>query len=135
MVSGKLVQRTNEWLNPVEYFYTYSWINGLCFGYFKFFLSSLHSIKNYVNPITHPSVCVLTFSPYGNKGNTVLYTLVARLVMTTHETTRLNIFVYPFDYYCLESNVSINRYFDSSNNRTSIRFDYHNNRNRNRNFD
>src|SRR5277367_140130 len=35
--STKLVQRTNTWLNRVEFFYTYSCINGLCFGYFQIF--------------------------------------------------------------------------------------------------
>src|SRR5277367_3056017 len=50
MVSRKLVHRTNAWLIQVDFFYTYSWVNGLCFGYFQFFLSALRSIKNYVNP-------------------------------------------------------------------------------------
>src|SRR5258706_14996240 len=45
MVSRKLVQRTNAWLNRVEFFYTYSWVNGLCFGYFRFFLSALKKIR------------------------------------------------------------------------------------------
>src|SRR5277367_663364 len=49
MVSRKLVHRTNAWLIQVDFFYTYSWLNGLCFGYFQFFLSALRSIKNYVN--------------------------------------------------------------------------------------
>ena len=50
MVSRKLAQRTNTWLIRDDFFYTYSWVNGLCFGYFKFFLSALCSIKNYSNP-------------------------------------------------------------------------------------
>src|SRR5277367_6093958 len=29
MVSRKLVQRTNAWLNRYEFFYTHSWVNGL----------------------------------------------------------------------------------------------------------
>src|SRR5277367_4955818 len=33
----KLVQRTNTWINRVEFFYTYSRVNGLCFGYFQIF--------------------------------------------------------------------------------------------------
>src|SRR5277367_6695899 len=37
MVSRKLSQRTNARLNRVDFFYTYSWVNGLCFGYFQIF--------------------------------------------------------------------------------------------------
>src|SRR5277367_6223005 len=37
MVSRKLAQRTNAWLIGVDFFYTYSWVNGLCFGYFQIF--------------------------------------------------------------------------------------------------
>src|SRR5277367_6746354 len=37
MVSRKLAQRTNAWLIRIEFFYTYSWVNGLCFGYFQIF--------------------------------------------------------------------------------------------------
>src|SRR5277367_3269409 len=37
MVSRKLVQRTNAWLIRVEFVYTYSLVNGLCFCYFKMF--------------------------------------------------------------------------------------------------
>src|SRR5258706_11710828 len=49
MVSRKLVQRTNAWLNRVEFFYTYSWVNGLSFGYFRFFLSSLKKAKKKIS--------------------------------------------------------------------------------------
>src|SRR5277367_3297148 len=37
MVSRKLAQRTNAWLIRVDFFYTYSRVNGLCFGYFQIF--------------------------------------------------------------------------------------------------
>src|SRR5277367_3079308 len=37
MVSRKLAQRTNVWLDRFEFFYTYSCVNGLCFGYFQIF--------------------------------------------------------------------------------------------------
>src|SRR5277367_6533182 len=37
MVSRNLVQTTNAWLIRIEFFYTYSCVNGLCFGYFKIF--------------------------------------------------------------------------------------------------
>src|SRR5277367_6241093 len=37
MVSRKLSQRTNAWLIRVDFFYTYFWVNGLCFGYFQIF--------------------------------------------------------------------------------------------------
>ena len=40
-VSRKLEHRTNGWVNRVEFFYIYSLINGLCFGYFQFFLRAL----------------------------------------------------------------------------------------------
>src|SRR5277367_3880085 len=35
MVSRKFAQKTNSWLIRVDFFYTYSWVNGLCFGYFQ----------------------------------------------------------------------------------------------------
>src|SRR5277367_3120507 len=37
MFSRKLAQRTNAWLIRVDFFYTHSWVNGLCFGYFQIF--------------------------------------------------------------------------------------------------
>src|SRR5277367_6688168 len=37
MLSRKLVQRTNASLIRFDFFYTYSWVNGLCFGYFQIF--------------------------------------------------------------------------------------------------
>src|SRR5277367_5356443 len=37
MASRKLVQRTNAWLIRFDFFYIYSWVNGLCFGYFQIF--------------------------------------------------------------------------------------------------
>src|SRR5277367_6453993 len=37
MDSRKLVQRTNTWVNRVDFFYTYSRVNRLCFGYFQMF--------------------------------------------------------------------------------------------------
>src|SRR5277367_3923611 len=37
MVSRKLAQRTNAWLIRVDFFSTYSHVNGLCFGYFQIF--------------------------------------------------------------------------------------------------
>src|SRR5277367_3661976 len=40
MISRKFVQKINALLNRIEFFYTYSWINGLCFGYFQFSLSA-----------------------------------------------------------------------------------------------
>src|SRR5277367_6688101 len=40
-VSRKFAHRTNGWVNRVEFFYTYSLVNGLCFGYFQFFLRAL----------------------------------------------------------------------------------------------
>src|SRR5277367_5368891 len=63
MVSRKLVQRTNTWLNRVEFFYIYSWVNGLCFGYFQFFLALYARSKLTLK--TPPSAYVVTFIPYG----------------------------------------------------------------------
>src|SRR5277367_5647951 len=37
MFSRKLAQRTNAWLIRVDFLYTHSWVNGLCFGYFQIF--------------------------------------------------------------------------------------------------
>ena len=56
-VPRKLVQRTNAWLIRVDFFYTYSWVNGLCFGYFQFFLRALRSIKITLTPPSWKELC------------------------------------------------------------------------------
>src|SRR5277367_3879238 len=79
MISRKLAQRTNAWLIRVDFFYKYSWVNGLCFGYFHFFLSALRSIRNYVY--------VLTFAPCG------IHTNMEILLHTYNIITRIRDFV------------------------------------------
>src|SRR5277367_4095717 len=57
-------------LIELNFFYTYSRVNRLCFGYFHFFLSALRSIKNYVYVSTHMSL----LSHHTGKGHILGYT-------------------------------------------------------------